>query len=185
MERMICANTVAVGSGDVAPNTGTPGQATSGNPDVGTPPTQIAAYVANMILEEMRAVVVAGGLTPSSTNWAQVLAALYAMFPGLQSSARSLANPGYIKLPGSLILQWVRNQVATADSSGNATNAWTFPVPFTSAIYGYSYVNTNEASGTSVGTLLAEAPTLTGHTILQLGAPANALVAFSGFIIGA
>jgi hypothetical protein len=80
---MIAPYTVAVGSGDVAPTTGTPGQATMGNPTLGTPPTQIAAYVTNMLLEELRAVIVASGQTPSSTNWAQLLQAFrtYASTP--------------------------------------------------------------------------------------------------------
>jgi len=58
---------------------GTEGYFTEGNPAAGTPATNVRGSWLNMIQEELRAVVVAGGLTPSKTTYNQVLSALIAM----------------------------------------------------------------------------------------------------------
>ncbi|MGT2471999.1 hypothetical protein [Paraburkholderia terrae] len=76
MDRLIASNTVAVGSGDTAPATGTPGQATSGTPATNTPATVFPAYAFNAIQEELIAVLAAGGVTPDRNNNAQVAAAI-------------------------------------------------------------------------------------------------------------
>ena len=67
MDRIIAPGTVAVGSGDTAPVTGTPGQATNGVPG-SIPATLFPAYGLNMLVEELRNIVVAGGLTPSGAG---------------------------------------------------------------------------------------------------------------------
>ncbi|WP_157661501.1 hypothetical protein [Burkholderia ubonensis] len=51
---------------------GTEGYYTEGSPVAGTPATNVRASWLNMIQEELRAVVVAGGLTPSKTAYTQV-----------------------------------------------------------------------------------------------------------------
>lgn len=55
---------------------GTEGYFTEGNPVAGTPATNVRGSWLNMIQEELRAVVVAGGLTPSKTTYNQLLAAI-------------------------------------------------------------------------------------------------------------
>jgi hypothetical protein len=54
----------------------TEGYWTEGNPGTGTPATLERASWFNMIQEELRAIVVAGGLTPSKTTYNQVLSAM-------------------------------------------------------------------------------------------------------------
>jgi len=62
---------------------GTPGYFTEGDPTSGTPATTVSADFLNMVQEEMMAVVVAGGVTPSKTTRNQVLTALQALFPSI------------------------------------------------------------------------------------------------------
>ena len=57
----------------------TEGYWTEGNPGTGTPATLERASWFNMIQEELRAIVVAGGLTPSKTTYNQILTAIRAM----------------------------------------------------------------------------------------------------------
>jgi hypothetical protein len=60
---------------------------------------------------------------------AQVLAgsdATHAVTPSALTSASSIAQTGYYKLAGGLILQWGN----TGPLSGSASNAVTFPIPF-------------------------------------------------------
>lgn len=71
MDRLIAPNTVAVGSGDTCPTTGTPGQASSGVPGT-TPATTFPPYAWNMLAEEIRAAIVQSGQTPDGTNWGQL-----------------------------------------------------------------------------------------------------------------
>jgi hypothetical protein len=75
MDRLIATGTVAVGSGDTAPVTGTPGEATNGVPGV-TPATQWPAYQLNAIQAELVNAILAAGLTLDRTNNAQLLAAI-------------------------------------------------------------------------------------------------------------
>lgn len=55
---------------------GAEGYFTEGSPTAGTPATNVRGSWLNMIQEELRAIVVAGGLTPAKTVYSQVLAAI-------------------------------------------------------------------------------------------------------------
>lgn len=57
---------------------GSEGYFTEGNPTAGTPATNVRGSWLNMIQEELRAIVVAGGLTPSKTTYTQVRDAIAA-----------------------------------------------------------------------------------------------------------
>ncbi|WP_332828284.1 hypothetical protein [Novacetimonas sp. GS1] len=70
-------------------NIGLPGFFTGGSTSGGAP-TRVRYWWLNMIQEELRSIVLAGGLTPDKTNNAQVLAALRALFAPL--SALALAS---------------------------------------------------------------------------------------------
>jgi hypothetical protein len=73
-----------------APETaGAEGFFTEGNPVAGTPATNVRGSWLNMIQEELRAFVVAGGLTPSKTTYTQVRDAALALFHGMQKSFTS------------------------------------------------------------------------------------------------
>lgn len=76
MDRLLAPNSVAFGSADTAPLTGTPQYATSGNPNTGVPPTIWPAYQYNAIQEEIMAVITAAGLTPARNTWTQLLSAI-------------------------------------------------------------------------------------------------------------
>lgn len=58
----------------------TEGYWTEGNPGTGTPATLERASWFNMIQEELRAIVIAGGLTPSKTTYTQVRDAIQKMY---------------------------------------------------------------------------------------------------------
>jgi hypothetical protein len=133
---------------------GTEGYFTEGNPTAGTPATNVRGSWMNMIQEELRAVVVAGGLTPSKTTYTQVRDAVLALFAKINGDATKafsvaaataaaqavnlgqlpavlLAN-GYVTIPvlvagvkRNLIIQWGNTG---ASSSGGPV---TIPLPIT------------------------------------------------------
>jgi hypothetical protein len=125
---------------------GTEGYWTEGNPGSGVPATLERASWFNMIQEELRAVVVAGGLTPSKTTYNQLLSAINALrTAAFTGTNQSKAGAGYQKLPGGLILQW-----GTASASvGGTSNGFNIPfptacvtvVPIISAVSASSYLS--------------------------------------------
>ncbi|WP_225031819.1 hypothetical protein [Paraburkholderia sp. XV] len=78
---------------------GTEGYFTEGNPATGTPATNVRGSWLNMLQEELRAIVVAGGQTPSKTTYNQVLQAILTLIgqpttnrvSGVVGQARNLA----------------------------------------------------------------------------------------------
>lgn len=79
MDRLIATNSVSAGAADVAPATGTPQFATSGNPATATPATVLPAYAFNAIQEELIAIIAGAGITADKTNNAQVVKAIRAL----------------------------------------------------------------------------------------------------------
>lgn len=67
---------------------------TDGNPAGGILATIDDPYVMNMLIEEMRNVVVASGLTPSDADWTQLLAALRLLFVGRMTGVQGFGSPG-------------------------------------------------------------------------------------------
>jgi hypothetical protein len=96
----------------------------------------------------------------------------------------SLAINGYQKLPGGLIVQWVRNVTATANGSGLATVTATYPIAFPNAVLSSSFYPVQEAASTAGMSLCGQAPTTTSALINIAGATPSTLVAVSGIIIG-
>lgn len=78
---------------------GSEGYFTEGNPATGTPATNVRGSWLNMIQEELRAIAVAGGQTPSKTTYNQVLLAIQSLIAqpttnrvsGVVGQARNLA----------------------------------------------------------------------------------------------
>lgn len=106
-----------------APGTPSNGYPTNGNPATGIPASKPGAYWFYQIAEELRYIITAAGLTPSSATLTQLAAALI--------TAKSLATNGYIKfgpLFGNLVLQWGQEN-ETVDTNGTVT----FPVAFPTA----------------------------------------------------
>lgn len=88
----------AVGALPAPATAGTPGYFGRGNLATGSPPTTLSADWANMVQEELMAVVTSAGLTPSKTNNAQLLAAIGVI---LQPYAL-IATSGKISAAGDL-----------------------------------------------------------------------------------
>lgn len=129
MQRIIGPNTVAIGDGDVAPS-GTPGEATNGDPGAAIPPTTWMAWAWNMIANELCTVVTAAGLSLDATNWTQVVAAIkiliqqetgnYAADTGADGAHYVIApNPPIAALTDGLPLRFL----AAHTSTGSATLA--------------------------------------------------------------
>jgi hypothetical protein len=136
-----------------APGSPSVGYPTNGNPGTGTPATKPGAYWFHQLGEEIRNVITAAGLTPASGTLTQLLSALTAGW----NLPKSAAVPGYIKMPGGIIVQW--GVISTSASSGVTL---TFPTAYTvgsvtvvtmggntSAVIG-----TTEASGTPLSTVI-------------------------------
>jgi hypothetical protein len=163
---------------------GTPGYGTNGDPGAGLLGSIWDADQYNRIQEELMAFLTAAGITPDGANNGQVLASLYALFPGLASGGRLAANPGLIKLPGGIILQWVRNLTVAADGSGQISVGWAFPVTFPNAVLGASFTGTVESSFTNTANVVLGAPTLSGYPLAGNGFVPGGTGAVSGFVIG-
>lgn len=71
--------------------------------------------------------------------------------------ASSLADPGYVKLPGGLIIQW--GGTGSVPAGGGTTV--TFPIAFASAVYRVIISPATAANNTSVFSVGARNPTLT------------------------
>lgn len=130
----------ASGSPPSAPGSPSTGYPTGGNPLTNTPPTNPGPYWFHQLAEELRAVIVAGGLTPSQGTLTQLLSALQALFGTLLTSS---GVPYGIKL-GSLIMQW---KSGSADSS-EASQTITFGTAFPTACVAV-FVSTQYATGAS------------------------------------
>lgn len=79
----------AAASPPSAPGSPSTGYATGGNPGGGTPATKPGPWWYHMITEELRAVIVAAGLTPSHTNLGQLASAIAALIPGIASTTET------------------------------------------------------------------------------------------------
>lgn len=77
---------------------GAEGYWTEGNPATGIPATLVRASFLNMIQEEIRSVVVAGGLTPSKTAYDQLLTAIKSGLTGHGQCRLSAASATSLKL---------------------------------------------------------------------------------------
>ncbi|RAS35869.1 hypothetical protein [Paraburkholderia bryophila] len=75
------------------------GYFTEGNPGTGTPATLERASWFNMIQEELRAIVVAAGLTPSKTTYNQVFLAIQAL---IKAAGQGISSTGNISTTGKI-----------------------------------------------------------------------------------
>ncbi len=110
-----------------APGSPSIGYPTAGNPGGGTPATKPGPYWYHMITEELRAIISAAGLTPAQGTIDQVLQALPNALASRPEMAKSLAQNGYQKLPGGLIVQWGATSNCTTGTDMFQTLPLTFP----------------------------------------------------------
>lgn len=123
----------AIGIAPTAPAIPSVGFPTGGNPVGGVPATKPGAHWFHMVTEELRALIVAGGLTPSPSVVDQVLQALPAALASRPEMARSFAGNGYQRFPGGLILQWGSTAFGPS-GTGSINNTITFPIAFPNAL---------------------------------------------------
>lgn len=96
----------ASGTPPSAPGSPSTGYATGGNPGTGTPATKPGAYWYHMVTEELRALIVAAGLTPDHTNTSQIAQAVQAMIAAgaandFKASVRAATTANIAGLGGS------------------------------------------------------------------------------------
>lgn len=101
-------------SAPTAPSSPSAGYPTGGNPATATPPTNPGPYWFHQIGEELRAVIVAGGLTPSAGTLTQLLSALQALFGTVLTTS---GIPDYLKV-GGIIFMWGENAVDRLQAAG-------------------------------------------------------------------
>lgn len=99
------------------PAAGAQGFFGDGNPATQDPPTQVPAWWLNMVQEEIRGVVLAGGLTPSKTNNGQMAAAITAILTGLGTAFGRYVTGDTAMATGNLYLV----DVAAGGASINLT----------------------------------------------------------------
>lgn len=174
----------AVASPPSVPAPGTAGYFTNGDPGGGIPATQVPDWFLNMVQGELEAPVIAAGLTPSKSNWGQLLAAMNLLYGG----GGSVGAGGWQKLPGGLIVQW-GNYSGTTGSliSGVAESAGisvTFPTTFPNACFGvlataldvsdaalqeHAWIAGTTASGMTAGLSCRQAATSMSAFYIALG----------------
>lgn len=124
-----------------------------GNVGLGIAATQLDAQIFNSMQEEIAMVIEAAGITLNGTVFTQLLAALTAGW----GMGKSLASPGYVTLPGGVIVQW-------GDFLSANTGA-TFPLTFpNSLVKAFIIPNQNNVSSVIGNTLFISASTNSGLT---------------------
>ena len=155
---------------------GTPGYFTNGNPGTGTPATVLDADWANMLQEELIAVVVAAGLTPSKTTRTQVRDAILA----LQSVGRTgkvfmhaanTAPAGALKANGAAVSRTTYASLFAVIGTvfGVGDGSTTFNLPDLQGAFlrgtGTGSINSRNKVGPSVGSFQEDQFQGHGHNI--------------------
>ena len=83
----------------------------------------------NGVQEELMTIIAAGSVTPNAESTNQVLQAISNLFGG----GGSVAYPGWQRLPGGLIIQWMHAVVPTGASNEPFALPTTFPNTFFNA----------------------------------------------------
>jgi len=105
----------------------TEGYFTEGNPTAGTPATNVRGSWLNMIQEELRAVVVAGGITPSKTTYNQVYLAIQKLIGSGKPLARlltiTIAGSGSFTVPAGVFGIYYRLWAGGGGGGGGGTSS--------------------------------------------------------------
>jgi hypothetical protein len=88
----------AAGSAPSAPASPSSGYPTAGNPGTGTPATKPGPYWYHMIMEELMAIITAGGITPAPGTLNQVKKALDALYMPITASVGSSVQGSFKNL---------------------------------------------------------------------------------------
>jgi len=162
---------------------GTEGYWTEGNPTTGVAATLERASWFNMMQEELRSIVVAGGISPSKTAYSQVLQALQAMY-GAGRPGHAYTTNDWAPLPGGLIIQWGTITPAAYTTPNNfQTTAFTFPIAFPNGCFTCVGTLRSGSSATSFSNLSFEAQTKNGANAIYASG-ANNIPLFNYITIG-
>lgn len=123
----------ASGTPPSAPGSPSTGYATSGNPGTATPATKPGAYWYHMVTEELRALIVAAGLTPDHTNTSQIAQAVQAMIAAgaandYKASVRAATTANIAALAGGApntldgVTLVVNNRILVKDQTTGSQN---------------------------------------------------------------
>lgn len=173
----------AAGSPPSAPASPSSGYPTAGNPQTATPPTKLGPWWYHMMTEELRAVIVAAGLTPDHTDVSQLKKAIQALLVassvhGQCVLAKSGANLLLSPFNGNKLLINGQSQTIPAAGVPLAATGLTADTNY----YIYAYMN--------AGTMTLEA-SATGHSTdastgveIKTGDSSRTLVGFARVVAG-
>lgn len=129
-----------------------------GYPTESGTPTVPGQWWFHMLTEEIRAAIVAGGITPSTTTLNQLAAAIVALSSNASNLTTGTLNAA--RLPGTIASNTTGN-AATATNATNATNA----VNATNATNATNAVNANSATTAGFATTANNAATAGSATV--------------------
>lgn len=120
MDKLVATGSVDSAHRDLPPVGGTPQYGTDGNPGTGTPATRWPAYWVNSLINELMAVLAAGGVTPDRNVETQLRDAIKAMTMPTKGSGWVL-----IKLADgtSKLLQWSNYNISIGSTSNVSSPA--------------------------------------------------------------
>lgn len=120
----------AVGSPPSAPASPSTGYTTAGNPSTATPATKPGPYWFHQITEELRAVIVGAGLTPSHTNLEQLKEAIDTLI----NAGKGLGSSGIVLLNATTTLTNAAHVGKTVLFDSTATGAFTVTLPLANTV---------------------------------------------------
>lgn len=120
----------AVGSPPSAPASPSTGYTTAGNPSTATPATKPGPYWFHQVTEELRAVIVGAGLTPSHTNLEQLKQAINTLI----DAGKGLGSSGIVLLNATTTLTNAAHVGKTVLFDGTATGAFTVTLPLANTV---------------------------------------------------
>lgn len=176
-------NSSAIGSIPTPASPGTPGYWTNGDPVHGVAPTIIDADWLNRVQEELMAIVVAGGVTPSKTTYNQVLTALNTLY-GSQSNVFTGGTTG-----GTANAQTLATVVPAATSFTNGqsvvgTAGATNTGSMTFSAGGETALTVKKDSGAGLVNLIAGDVLINNTVIFTKNIAATCWVLTAGFPLG-
>jgi hypothetical protein len=146
---------------------GTPGYFTNGSPAGGQPATILSADFMNMLMEELLNVVTAAGLTPSKTNYTQVLTAIRTLGTAAPAVGTSRNARMYVSSASSSATFTADEVIVETALGGQSTKVASISKTINLATVGLNGMDTGTAPVNSfVGIYLIYNPTTQASALL-------------------